>query len=200
MDKNKVIESLKKKGYEVSWFETKEEATAYLEKTLVNSTIGFGDSLTFTQMGLYDALRKNNVVHDPNQWHGDEFLEVAKKAYDTDYFLTSVNGISEDGVIINIDGTGNRVGASLFGHKKVFYILGVNKFAEDTEKAIWRARNIAAPLNAQRIEYKTPCAVKGDHCYDCKSPDRICNALLVQFQKMTDTPTEIIIINENLGY
>lgn len=200
MDKNKVIEALNKKGYEVSWFETKEEATAYLEKNIVNSTVGFGDSLTFTQMGLYDALRKNNVVHDPNQWHGDEFLEVAKKAYNTDYFLTSVNGISEDGVIINIDGTGNRVGSSLFGHKKVFYVLGVNKFAEDTEKAIWRARNIAAPLNAQRIEYKTPCAVKGDHCYDCKSPDRICNALLVQFRKMTDTPTEIVIINENLGY
>lgn len=200
MDKNKVMESLQKKGYEVSWFETKEEATAYLAETLVDSTIGFGDSLTFTQMGLYDALSKMNIVHDPNQWHGDEFLEVARKAYDTDYFLTSVNGISEDGVIINIDGTGNRVGSSLFGHKKVFYVLGVNKFAEDTEKAIWRARNIAAPLNAQRIEYKTPCAVKGDHCYDCKSPDRICNALLVQFRKMTDTPTEIVIINENLGY
>ena len=200
MDKNKVMESLQKKGYEVSWFETKEEATAYLAETLVDSTIGFGDSLTFTQMGLYDALSKKNTVHDPNQWHGDEFLEVAKKAYDTDYFLTSVNGISEDGVIINIDGTGNRVGSSLFGHKKVFYVLGVNKFAEDTEKAIWRARNIAAPLNAQRIKYKTPCAVKGDHCYDCKSPDRICNALLVQFRKMTDTPTEIVIINENLGY
>ena len=200
MDKDKIIDNLKKKGYEVSWFETKEEATAYLEETLVDSTIGFGDSVTFTQMGLYDALAKKNTVHDPNQWHGDEFLEVAKKAYDTDYFLTSVNGISEDGVIINIDGTGNRVGSSLFGHKKVFYVLGVNKFAEDTEKAIWRARNIAAPLNSQRIEYKTPCAVKGDRCYDCKSPDRICNALLVQFRKMTDTPTEIIIINENLGY
>ena len=200
MDKNKVIEALNKKGYEVSWFETKEEATAYLEKNIVNSTVGFGDSLTFTQMGLYDVLSKKNIVHDPNQWHGDEFLEVARKAYDTDYFLTSVNGISEDGVIINIDGTGNRVGSSLFGHKKVFYVLGVNKFAEDTEKAIWRARNIAAPLNAQRIEYKTPCAVKGDHCYDCKSPDRICNSLVVFWRKPWGCDYEIVLVNESLGY
>ena len=199
MDKEKVLQSLEKKGYDVSWFDTKKEAVSYLESLFDGTTIGFGDSVTFTQLGLYNALSKKNTVHDPNQWHGDEFLEVAKKAYNTDYFFTSVNAISEDGVIVNIDGTGNRVGASLFGNKKVYYVLGVNKFAENIDKAIWRARNIAAPLNAQRIEYKTPCAVKGDHCYDCKSPDRICNALLIQYHRMTDTPTEIIIINENLG-
>lgn len=114
--------------------------------------------------------------------------------------MTSVNGLTEDGVIVNIDGTGNRVAGSLFGHKKVYYIVGKNKIASDIEAAIWRARNIAAPKNSARLGLRTPCAVKCDKCYNCSSPDRICNALLIEFKKMDDIDMEVVLINEDLGF
>ncbi len=121
---------------------------------------------------------------DPSTYSGAEFNEVAKKTLLTDVFLTSVNGVAETGELVNIDGTGNRVAGSLFGHKKIYFVFGINKIELTLEKTIWRARNIAAPQNAKRFGYKTPCAVKGDRCYDCSSPDRICNTLNIHFRKM----------------
>ena len=115
-------------------------------------------------------------------------------------FLTSVNGVTEDGILINLDGTGNRVAGSLFGHKKVYFIVGKNKIAPDMEKSIWRVRNIAAPHNAQRLKLRTPCAIKADKCYNCASPDRICNGLMIMMKKMNDIDMEVVLINEELGY
>ena len=119
---------------------------------------------------------------------------------DTDIYLTSANGVAETGEIINIDGTGNRVSSTLYGHKKVYFVIGINKIAPDYEKALWRARNIASPKNAQRIGVDTPCAVKGDKCYDCKSPQRICNALVVLWRKPKAFQAEVVIVGEELGY
>lgn len=99
-----------------------------------------------------------------------------------------------------MDGTGNRVAGSLLGHKKVYYIIGRNKITDDVEKAVWRVRNVAAPMNAKRYELKTPCAIKGDKCYNCSSPDRICNALLIELKKMNDIEMEVVLINEDLGF
>lgn len=201
MNAEQFLENLKKKGYEVSFFHDKEAAAEYIRTLFSGETIGFGDSQTLLSMNLYDILSQNNTVFDPNQCEdNDSFLSVAKKALTADYFFTSVNAVTEDGVIINMDGTGNRVAGSLFGHKKVFYILGTNKISKDIEDGIWRTRNIAAPLNTKRLKYKTPCAVKGDKCYDCKSPERICNGLLIQYRKMLDIEAEIIVIDENLGF
>jgi hypothetical protein len=109
---------------------------------------------------------------------------IAQKCLTTQAYLTSVNAASETGELVNIDGTGNRIAASLFGHEKVCFVFGVNKIEPTLEKAIWRARNIAAPKNAKRFGLKTPCAVKGDCCYDCSSPDRICNVLSIYQKKM----------------
>jgi len=111
-----------------------------------------------------------------------------------------VNGIAETGEIVNIDNTGNRVAATLYGHKKVYLVAGLNKVAPDLSGAIDRARNIAAPPNAKRLGKKTPCAVKGDRCYDCKSPERICRTLNVLWERPTGSVYEVILINENLGY
>ena len=119
---------------------------------------------------------------------------------DTDIYLTSANGVAETGEIINIDGTGNRVSSTLYGHKKVYFVIGINKIAPDYEKALWRARNIASPKNAQRIGVNTPCAAKGDKCYDCKSPQRICNALVVLWRKPKAFQAEVVIVGEELGY
>lgn len=201
MDKEKVIQSLKKNQYEVSYFETKEEAADYLDQILNNSVIGFGDSETMSQIQLYDRLSAHNTVYDPKQTdNNDEFLNIAKKCLNTEIFLTSVNGLTEDGIIVNMDGTGNRLAGSLFGHKKVYYIVGKNKIVPDLNQAVWRVRNIAAPKNAARLKLRTPCAVLGDKCHNCCSPDRICNGLLIELKKMNDMEMEVVLINEELGF
>lgn len=197
----KFVKKLEQKGYKVRTFRQKEKAAQYLQEQFHNDTIGFGDSQTLLRMGLYALLSKNNIVYDPNQFDdNDNFLKTAKKALTAKYFLTSVNAITEDGIIINMDGTGNRVAGSLFGHEKVFFIFGTNKIVSNIEEGVWRTRNIAAPQNAKRIGCNTPCALKGDRCYDCNSPYRICSGLLIQYKKMNDSDAEIIIIDEDLGF
>ena len=112
----------------------------------------------------------------------------------------SVNGLAETGELINIDGSGNRVASTLYGHEKVYLVIGRNKLAPTYDEALWRARNIAAPKNAQRMGRKTPCAVKGDRCYDCKSPDRICRGLVVLWEAMMGMEMEVVLVDEDLGY
>lgn len=201
MVQDKFVKKLEQKGYKVRTFRQKEKAAQYLQEQFHNDTIGFGDSQTLLHMGLYALLSKNNIVYDPNQFDdNDNFLKTAKKALTAKYFLTSVNAITEDGIIINMDGTGNRVAGSLFGHEKVFFIFGTNKIVSNIEEGVWRTRNIAAPQNAKRIGCNTPCSLKGGRCYDCNSPYRICNGLLIQYKKMNDSDAEIIIIDEELGF
>ena len=116
-------------------------------------------------------------------------------------YLTSVNGLAETGELINIDGTGNRVASTIFGHEEVYFLIGRNKLAPDYDAALWRARNIASPKNAHRLGCKTPCAVKGDKCYDCSSPERICRALAVLWEKPKGIGrAEVVLIDEDLGY
>lgn len=201
MVQDKFVKKLEQKGYKVRTFRQKEKAAQYLQEQFHNDIIGFGDSQTLLHMGLYALLSKNNIVYDPNQFDdNDNFLKTAKKALTAKYFLTSVNAITEDGTIINMDGTGNRVAGSLFGHEKVFFIFGTNKIVSNIEEGVWRTRNIAAPQNAKRIGCNTPCSLKGDRCYDCNSPYRICSGLLIQYKKMNDSDAEIIIIDEDLGF
>ena len=201
MELQNVAKALEKNRYDVKVFETKEEAVAYLDGLFDNMVIGFGDSQTMGQMGLHDTLAAHNKVIDPyRSVDNDDFLRIAKDALTTEVFLTSVNGVTEDGILINLDGTGNRVAGSLFGHKKVYFIVGKNKIAPDMEKSIWRVRNIAAPHNAQRLKLRTPCAIKADKCYNCASPDRICNGLMIMMKKMNDIDMEVVLINEELGY
>lgn len=152
-------------------------------------------------MHLYEALSRQNRVLDPSMTLDDsEFARVAKECLTTEVFMTSVNAITEDGILVNMDGTGNRVAGSLFGHKKVYFILGTNKITKNLDAAVDRVRNIVAPKNAMRRGYNTPCAITGDRCYDCKSPARICNILAIYLHKLLDTDeVEIILIDETLG-
>lgn len=202
MKYDKVIENFKKNRYSVSFFASGEEAAAYLDGQLNGRVIGFGDSATMSSMKLYEKLSAHNTVYDPNQSKdNDEFLEIAQKALTTEIYLTSANALSETGEMVNIDGTGNRVAGSLFGHKKVYFVVSTNKIEPTLEKAVWRARNVAAPKNAMRYKLTTPCAIKGDRCYNCSRPDRICNALVIYLKKMEDIEdVEIILIDEELGF
>lgn len=202
MDIEKTVRSLEKNRYTVSFFESSEEAAEYIDKAIDGRTVGFGDSMTMKSMKLYERLSKHNQVYDPNQsTDNDEFLELAKKCLDTEIYLTSVNAISETGEMVNIDGTGNRVAGSLFGHEKVYFVVTTNKIEESLEKAVYRTRNIAGPKNALKYNLRTPCVIKGDRCYDCASPDRICNTLNIYLKKMNNIDdVEIVLIDEKLGF
>ncbi len=201
MEFTKLKNSLELLGYTVSEFNDAEEATKHLANQLSDRTIGIGGSVTVEEMKLYDALVSHNDVY----WHmrlpeNMSAMEARKRANLSDFYISSVNGIAETGEIINIDNTGNRVSAISFGHDKVYLIIGENKIASSYEEALDRARNIAAPLNAKRLGVKTPCAIKGDKCYDCKSPQRICRNFSVLWEKPTGSEYEVILIHEKLGY
>ena len=201
MDFTKAKNHLEKLGYSVSCFDTAQEASDYLNLSINETTVGIGGSLTIEQMGLYERLMSHNQVF----WHwkvpmGSTIASVSKKAASADIYLSSVNGLAETGEIINIDGNGNRVASTIYGHRKVYFIVGENKLAENFDKALHRARNIAAPLNAQRLKKKTPCAVRADRCYNCQSPERICRALSVLWVKPYSAEYEVVLIHENLGY
>ena len=203
MNFDTVKKNLEKRGFSVSVFETGKEAVDYLNCEIDGKSIGFGGSQTIKELGVFDSLSEHNEVW----WHGKgvQLKEygaetVMKNAMTTDIYITSVNALSEQGEIINIDGRCNRISAMLFGHKKVYFLVGKNKIAETYEKAFWRARNIAAPKNAQRLGMNTPCAKEGDKCYDCSSPDRICRGFLTLTMPPMGLETEVVLINEELGY
>ena len=188
-----------KNGFEASVFETKEEASEYLNRVIDHTTVGFGGSVGLGEMGLRESLGKHNKVY----YHGDyenaeEGMNLAK---DAEIYVLTANAVAENtGEILNMDGTGNRVSSTLYGHKKVYMVVGKNKISPDFDSALYRLRNVVAPHNAQRLHRKTPCAAKADRCYNCDSPERICNALVVYYKKMYSQDMEIILINENLGY
>ena len=156
--------------------------------------------MTLEELELYDSLASHNTLI----YHlRSEDVEAARRAaMSTEVYLLSANGIAEStGEIISIDGVGNRAASTLYGHKKVYFVIGENKIAPDYDAALWRARNIASPKNAQRIGVQTPCAAKGDKCYDCKSPQRICRGLVVLWEKPRNVETmEIVLIDQELGY
>ena len=196
----KTAEALKRRDYQVSCFDTAAEAAEYLDRAVDGKTVGFGDSVTLAAMGMYERLSTHNMVFDPKHCKdGEDFWQTARKTLLTDVFFTSVNAIAETGEMVNIDGTGNRVAGSLFGHDKVYFVAGRNKIRPTLEEAVWRARNVAAPQNAARHGFKTPCAVK-DHCYDCQSPDRICCGQMIYYRKMRFIEMEVVLIAEDLGF
>ncbi len=196
--------NLKKRGFSVVCFETKEQAADYLNGVVDGTTIGFGGSMTLEEMNLFALLSAHNEVYSHNK---PEHIPVGMTAAEgiaheqsAKVYFSSVNGIAETGEIINIDGRCNRVASIYYGHDKVYLVVGKNKIAPTFEQALFRARNVAAPLNARRLNKKTPCAVRADQCYDCSSPDRICRGLSVLWEQPSGTKIEVVLIDENLGY
>ena len=185
-----VKKNLESKRFRVSTFATAEEAADYLDRSIDGVSVG---SVTAEQMGLYEKLSGHNRVFW--HWRPESAEDPRREAMTADMYITSVNGMAETGELINIDGNGNRVASSLYGHKKVWFIVGRNKLAPTYEEALWRARNIAAPKNAQRLGRKTPCAVQ-----DRKSAERICRGLVVLWEAVANMEMEVVLIDQDLGY
>ncbi|MGM9613238.1 MAG: HAD-IA family hydrolase [Butyricicoccus sp.] len=190
------VDALKKAftghGFAFSYFETREQAVAYLAEQCAGKRVGFGGSITLEELGAFDALSQTADVH----WH----WKGEKPCVDAEVFLTSANGLSATGEAVNLDGASNRVAASLYGAKECFLVCGVNKLAPTLEAAVARTRNVAAPRNAQRLNRKTPCAVTGK-CHDCRSPERICSSLVIHLAPpLSFQRYEIVLVGEALGY
>ena len=189
-----VKKNLEARGFAVTVCETAAEAAEYLNKAIDDKTVGIGGSLTIKELDIHNKL----VLHNEVYWHWLGGQTDRKLAAGADVYLTSANGLAETGEIVNIDGTGNRIASTLYGHEKVYFVIGRNKLAPTYEEALWRARNIAAPLNAKRLGRNTPC-VKTGRCHDCSSPERICGMLTVHWRAPGGMETEVILVNEDLG-
>ena len=157
--------------------------------------------MSIRDIGLTRRLKEGRyVVYDRDDVTTEEDkIATYRKAFECDYYLASANAISEDGVIVSIDGNGNRVAAITWGPKRVIFIVGMNKVCKDVDGAMKRARNIAAPVNAQRFGLDTPCCKTGS-CMDCKSPDTICCQFLVtRFSRHSDR-IYVILVDDYLGF
>ena len=162
------------------------------------SSVARGGSMSVNEIGLADALISGNYNYC-NRDLAENKREAELFAYDADVFIGSCNGISEDGVLVNIDGNSNRVSAIAYGPRKVVLIVGMNKVAKDFDAAMKRARGEAAPINAQRFGLNTPCTKTGA-CFNCLSPDTICCQFLVTRYSRHKDRIHVIIVNENLGF
>ena len=174
----RTIQALKKNNLEALYVPDAKVALEEVMKRIPDgATVGVGGSVTLAQIGLLDALknRKIQLIWPLQQARSDEErLELFRKSFSSDVFLSSTNAVTEDGRLFNVDATGNRVGAMFIGPKKTIIICGVNKIVKDLEAAEKRVREWTAPQNAKRLGKKTPCVETGV-CSDCSSPDRICN-------------------------
>ena len=197
-DLEKTRKNLENRGFRAHVFATGAEAADYLAQTLHNTCIGIGGSVTIDEIGVYDRLSADNDVI----WRWKKPTpDSRERGAAAETFLCSANGVSETGEIVNIAGYGNRVAPTTYGPQRVFLVVGRNKIAPDLNAAIDRARNVAAPLNARRLNRHTPCAVGEPRCHDCRSPEKICGVMTVFFMPPTSIKEfHVLLVNEDLGY
>jgi len=197
------VKALQRNGFEASYVATPGEAVAkVLELVPEGASVGVGGSMTARQLGLLTALaqRGHRVVH---HWQPglspaeDRRLRLEESACEV--YLTGSNAVTLDGKLVNVDGTGNRVGAMMFGPARVIVVAGYNKIVADVDEAIARIKAVAAPMNAIRYAYKTPCALTGV-CSDCASPQRICNLTGVIEKRPRSAAFTVLLIGAELGF
>ncbi len=199
---NRLIKSLKRRNMEAFYCATSEEAVTKVSELIVDgSSVTWGGSMTIRDMGIPKVLKDRGTLEVLDRDEVTERSEVSKiyeRAFMADVYLSSANAISEDGVIVNIDGNGNRVAAITWGPKKVIFVIGINKVVQTAEAALVRARSIASPINAARFDINTPCKVDGV-CHNCNSPESICN--YVHFLRNSPHGKHVVVlVGESLGY
>lgn len=193
-----VIKGLESRNMSGYYAADKEEA---VKKALgiigKGSAVAMGGCQSAHEIGLIQALEEGdyNYIDRSNMTPRESLMA----AYDADVFLSSANAMTNDGIMVNIDGNSNRVSCIAHGPKKVVFIVGMNKICSDLDEAMKRARNVAAPANAQRFDVKTPCKVTGK-CADCKSPDTICCQFLITRYSRHEGRIHVILVNDTLGY
>lgn len=194
-----LIKNLQSRNMTGYYAQTKEEALKIaLSLIPEGSSVTMGGAMSAHEIGLVEALKNGNYHFIDRDAYEDK-REAMLLAYDADVFLSSVNAMTQDGVLVNIDGNSNRVSAIAQGPKKVVFIVGMNKVCDDVDGAMKRARNVAAPINAQRFGLSTPCAKTG-MCMDCKSPDTICCQFLITRYSRHKDRIHVILVNESLGF
>jgi len=199
----RAVEKLKSHDFEATYFRTKEEVVKEIWRHISpGMKVGVGGSVTIRELGIIDQLKaRGYAVYD--HWaaglSGEDSLQIRKSQMTSDLFLSSANAVTLNGEVVNIDGNGNRTNSMTFGPGKVILVAGYNKLAEDVEEAIKRTRNVAAPINARRLNADVPCAKLGK-CVDCNSPNRICRVLVILERKPVSTDIVIILVGEELGY
>lgn len=197
-----LVKNLRNRHFDAWYCESKEDALKKaLELIPEGASVGWGGALSAQQIGLFDALRAGNYdLFDRDRCATQEEREqMMKDAMFCDVFLTGANALSIDGQMVNIDGTGNRVAAIIYGPKKVLVIAGMNKVCDSLDQAMDRARQIAAPMNMQRFLKDTPCAATGV-CGDCKKEGCICNQIVITRHCRPVGRIQYIIVGENLGF
>ena len=198
----RMMKNLKRRNMDAYYCPTTEEAVRKVSELIADgSSVTWGGSMTIRDMGIPQVLRERgtlNVLDRDLIEDRNEVVKIYEQAFTADVYLSSVNAISEDGVIVNIDGNGNRVAAITWGPKKVIFIVGMNKVAQTVEAALQRARSTAAPTNAARFDIKTPCQTDGV-CHNCNSADSICN--YVHFLRNSPRGKHtVVLVGEELGY
>ena len=196
---NQVKTALEKRGFSVKLCATAQEAKEYLLSAIDPAqSVGFGGSMTLKQMGMDEALiSRGNTVHW--HWTAEDKEGAHRQAAVADVYLTSANALTENGLMVNIDGHGNRVAATLHGPGRVIFVVGKNKLTPNYESAIRRIKNTVCPANARRMSLKTPCAELG-YCTDCSGPQRICGATVILEHSLIGYPMEVVLVDEDLGY
>ena len=186
-------ENFERRGFGFLSFESASQAVDYLCDACAGETVAFGGSVTLTEIGLYDRLKERSDCF----WHWKQ--DPADSVLSSEIYFTSANAVSETGELVNIDGNCNRVASTMFGRKQVYFVIGKNKLCPDLASAWDRARNVAGPRNAQRLNRNTPCAKDGK-CHDCLSPECICSVIAVMRKKPTSCNVTVVLIQEDLGY
>ena len=195
----KVIKGLESRNMSGYYAATKEEALQKaLELIPKGSSITMGGCMSANEIGLVDAV-KTTEYRFIDRYAAADRAAAERESYSADVYLASANAMTEDGVLVNIDGNANRVSAIAYGPKKVIFIVGMNKVCDDVDGAMKRARNVAAPINAQRFGLATPCAKTGS-CMNCKSPDTICCQFLITRYSKHPGRIHVILVNDNLGF
>lgn len=197
-----IIKNLQRRHIQGFYCPTAEEAVKKVSELIADGeSVTWGGTMTVRDLGIPAALKSRgtlevldrDLVESP-----EEKQAMYLRAFSTDVYLSSANAISEDGVIVNIDGNGNRVAAITWGPKRVIFVIGLNKVAKTVEDALSRARGTASPINAARFDIKTPCQVDGI-CHDCNSADSICN--YVHFLRNSPRGRHtVVLVGESLGY
>jgi hypothetical protein len=197
------IEKLVAHGFKAIYAKTKEEAAQEIWKHITpKQRIGVGGSLSIRELGIFEKLEAQGyTIYD--HWKPglskENTLEIRKSQMTCDLFLSSSNAVTLNGELVNIDGIGNRVNSINFGPGKVILVAGYNKIVEDVQEGIKRIKNIAAPLNARRLNIDVPCAKVGK-CVDCNSSNRICRVLVILERKPSLTDIFVILVGEELGF
>lgn len=198
----KAVLKLKKHGFNAFFFSTKEEAIKHISAQFSPGLkVAFGGSLTARQLGLRELAKTSDCViidHGLPDLSENERLDIMRQELMSDLFISSSNAITLDGSIVNADGYGNRVAAMIFGPRKVIIVVGINKVVDNEEAALSRLKNTAAPMNMKRLNRDTPCAIDGI-CHDCNAEERGCRAYTILRRRPAHTPTQVIIIGEDLG-